>query len=186
MPDYTITHTTKYEYSNSTSLSYNKAYVLPRSFDLPTFSQNVISSRLDIFPAARDLMEHNDFFGNPTNYFSLRNAHDTMTITAKSEVRIQPKQAYRMGQNHNDPSCELVRDWLHTQRDPEMLAAQQFVFPSPIVQTVSGLEAYAAESFTPHRPIISATTELMQRIYSDFDYVPGTTTIATPLIASVI
>ncbi len=44
-----------------------------------------------------------------------------------------------------------------------------------------GIVKYAAESFTPGRSVFEATEELTRRIYQDFEYKPGHTTIATPL-----
>ncbi len=45
----------------------------------------------------------------------------------------------------------------------------------------SELTKYAEPSFSTGRPLIEAVSDLTQRIHNDFDYVPGFTTISTPL-----
>lgn len=41
------------------------------------------------------------------------------------------------------------------------------------------IAAYAAESFPPGRPLLAAVTELTARIYTDFTYKSGSTTVST-------
>ena len=43
------------------------------------------------------------------------------------------------------------------------------------------LSQYAAASFPTGRPLLKSVLHLMKRIYEDLDFVPGATTIATPL-----
>ncbi len=64
---------------------------------------------------------------------------------------------------------------------PNRLSVHQFVLDSPKVATASELTKYAEPSFSTGRPLIEAVSDLTQRIHNDFDYVPGFTTISTPL-----
>jgi transglutaminase-like putative cysteine protease len=41
--------------------------------------------------------------------------------------------------------------------------------------------AYCAESFAPRRPIVAAVRDLTTRVNRDFAYVPGATTVSTPV-----
>ena len=84
MVEYTVKHTTIYEYSQLTTLSYNTAYLLPRSFDLPTFRQDVMDAVVTVKPTVSDMDTYTDFFGNNVTYFALRSAHSKMDITAES------------------------------------------------------------------------------------------------------
>lgn len=177
MPTYTVTHRTTYEYSDTISLSYNEAFVIPRPFALPTFKQTVLRSTVVVDPKARDQQERVDFFGNRALHFSMRVPHSRMEVLATSKVQVEPRPFD--GSILNRP-WELVRDRLQIDLNNEMLAARQFVLASPIVRS-AGLRDYGLQSFGENRPIFAATHDLMQRIYQDFDYVPGTTTIATPL-----
>jgi transglutaminase-like putative cysteine protease len=42
--------------------------------------------------------------------------------------------------------------------------------------------AYAAPCFTPGRPLLAAVQALMHRIFSEFEYDPKATTVATPVL----
>jgi transglutaminase-like putative cysteine protease len=52
---------------------------------------------------------------------------------------------------------------------------------TPVTSFEAGITNYALQSFTPGRPIYEAVYNLMGRIYKDFEFKPGFTTIATPL-----
>jgi transglutaminase-like putative cysteine protease len=57
--------------------------------------------------------------------------------------------------------------------------AADFTFGSPYVEIPPAIEAYARESFTPGRHIGEAATDLMHRVYADFTYKSGSTTLST-------
>jgi transglutaminase-like putative cysteine protease len=61
------------------------------------------------------------------------------------------------------------------------LSAQELTFDSPHVRPDAELLAFAAASFTAGRPLLEATLDLTRRIQRDFQYRPGSTTVATPL-----
>jgi transglutaminase-like putative cysteine protease len=64
----------------------------------------------------------------------------------------------------------------------ELMNARQFTLKSPLISGVSKeIKAYAKISFKPKRSLYEASLELMQRIFTDFDFVSGFTNIATPL-----
>ena len=58
---------------------------------------------------------------------------------------------------------------------------RQYVFETPMTAWNDEIVKYALQSFTSGRPVFEATEELTRRIYKDFEYKPGHTTIATPL-----
>ena len=90
MPQYKITHTTAYHYEEPVSLSYNEGHLLTRSCLLPLFQQECHSATLTAEPLWNDHRERADFFGNRVTYFTLRQPHQQMVLTAKSEVVITP------------------------------------------------------------------------------------------------
>jgi transglutaminase-like putative cysteine protease len=55
------------------------------------------------------------------------------------------------------------------------------VLESEFIEFSDEVRNYTSTSFTPGRPILQAVDDLMHRIYKEFDYVPGFSTIATPL-----
>lgn len=122
MPRYTVTHRTTYKYSETITLSYNEAFVMPRSFALPTFEQTVTKSHVTVTPQASDVRERTDFFGNRALHFSMRTPHAEMTVTATSEVDVTPVSAEI---NHNT-GWETVRDHLRTWLNNDVLEARQY------------------------------------------------------------
>jgi transglutaminase-like putative cysteine protease len=58
---------------------------------------------------------------------------------------------------------------------------RQFAIPADMTIPSIDIKQYASLSFTPKRPLFEAAFDLMQRIYTDFKYTSGFTTISTPL-----
>ena len=170
--NYRITHQTYYEYAETVSLCHNQARLTPRSF----FNQTCLNSHIDIDPQPAFFREREDFFGNRAVYFSIEQPHDALSVTAESNVHIASQTQFS-----NAMPWEAARHILKTTTDPNLLAVRQFVLDSPKVTTGPKLAHYAAPSFAKNRPLVEAVSDLTQRIYNDFDYVPGFTTISTPL-----
>jgi transglutaminase-like putative cysteine protease len=173
--NYRIVHRTQYLYSEPVSLCYNEARLKPR----PAAFQTCLSNRLDIEPAPADLRERQDFFGNPTCYFSVQQQHRTFTVTATSEVRVEPEV------DALDSAAELpwerAREQIRDRPEPEYQDSRQYLLDSPLVAALPELAAYADPSFPRRRPLLEAVADLMRRIHEDFTYDPSFTTVATPI-----
>ena len=168
--NYRITHQTHYEYAETVSLCHNQARLSPRSF----FNQTCLNSHIAIDPQPASFRERKDFFGNRTAYCSIEQPHNTLSVTAKSDVHILSQTQFASDMPW-ETACHILKN------GPNPLAVRQFVLDSPKVATSPKLAHYAAPSFSKGRPLIEAVSDLTQRIYNDFDYVPGFTTISTPL-----
>lgn len=173
--NYRVVHITSYEYSSPAGLCHNEARLLPRQLG----RQRCLHSSLSIEPTPVDYLERLDFFGNRVAYFTIQQPHEKLVVTATSELAIAEEQGgLAFG---NDLPWETVRNRLQEDRTPEILDALQFSLDSPIVVADGEMKDYAEDSFTSGRPLLEAVQDLMQRIYKDFTYDPGFTTIATPL-----
>lgn len=170
-----IIHKTRYIYHEPVSLCYNLTRLLPR--ELPY--QEVEKSGLTIVPPAIDSHEQLDFFGNRVVYFSIHQPHDVLTVTATSRVRLRSE--LRPADFSGDLPWRQVRDCLSESRDPEAIDALQFVLASPLAAPSSELAGYTATSFPENGGLLEGVADLMHRIHTDFEYVPGFTTITTPL-----
>lgn len=173
--NYRVAHQTRYLYHEPVSRCYNVARLLPRN--LPY--QAVEASRLDIIPGETDIREQSDFFGNRVNYFSIHRLHDSLTVTATSRVRLHPET--RPAAQTGDWSWRQVRDRMLTDFAPGTLDARQFLTPSPLVREAPGLSGYAAQCFPDSGGLLEGVSQLMHRIHAEFEYLPGFTTITTPL-----
>jgi transglutaminase-like putative cysteine protease len=167
---YRIAHVTQYEYSDEVSVSYGRAHLLPRGVS----GQVVVAGDITIDPGADELRSHVDFFGNLSTYYAVRKAHRALRVTATSEVRVDRSvPAITELDRH---TWESVREMLADDVD-----ARAFILPSPLVSPDPAVRDYSAKTFTPGRPLGSALAELASRIYADFEYVSGSTTVKTTL-----
>ncbi len=141
-----------------------------------------------------DHRERLDFFGNRVTYFTLRQPHEKMTLTASSEVVITPtfasgtKSEFILAQLSSQIDCmsweeavTRLREIDNPTVDEGLMDAQQFVLASPFVASFPALRDFAQPSFPPQRPLLDTVADLMSRIFHEFAFVAGTTTIATPL-----
>lgn len=180
--NYKVVHKTEYVYAEPASLCYNEARLLPRSATLPQRTQTCRKANISIEPSYTDYRERTDYFGNTVVYYTIRQPHTRTVITASSEITITPDAGASLLQ-HNDGQVawEAVCTRLATDQTPATLEARQFAITSPMIPVFPALADYAAPSFPAGRPILEAVHDLMQRIYEDFEFVPGVTSIATPL-----
>jgi transglutaminase-like putative cysteine protease len=170
-----ITHTTAYDYSQPVALCRNEAYLLPR--DTP--GQKCLMSELRIDPPSSDLRERIDSFGNRVSHFAIQQPHRKLTVTAISEVAVTPDPKLLAAANQF--SWENIQKRLAVERSPLIIAAMPFLFDSPLAKPDPALADYAGPSFSAGRPLGEALVDLMLRIYRDFKYDPGFTSITTPL-----
>jgi transglutaminase-like putative cysteine protease len=79
-------------------------------------------------------------------------------------------------------SCwEQVLETIRSAPDAETIFARQFAFDSPYVPRSAELAAYAEASFITGRPFLECVLDLTQRIHKDFQFLPGSTKVETPV-----
>jgi transglutaminase-like putative cysteine protease len=172
---YRVTHSTKYNYSENVTLCHNVAHLLPRT----TPQQTCRISELKISPLPVAVNEWSDLFGNRQASFSIQLPHTELIVTAISEVEVSS-----LGSLLNDAfptAWEQAIDYMQTASDPETIDARMYVLESEFIEFSDEVRNYTDTSFTPGRPLLEAVEDLMHRIYKEFDYVPGFSSIATPL-----
>ncbi|HEY3736190.1 MAG TPA: transglutaminase family protein [Jatrophihabitans sp.] len=168
--DYRVVHVTRYTYSDDVSTSYGRAHLLPRS----TEGQAVLDSNVVLTPPADEFRSHVDYFGNTSSYYTVRTSHIELEVSAVSNVRIWREPASLAALNAM--TWEVARDQI-----ADDVTMHAYTLPSPLVPSLDELIAYATPSFAPGRPLGDALMELVHRIYTDFAYVSGSTTVKTPL-----
>jgi transglutaminase-like putative cysteine protease len=172
---YRVTHTTRYQYSAPVSHCYNVAHLLPRS----TPQQSCTLSELLISPQPANVNEWSDLFGNRQMSFAIQQAHKELTVTAISEVEVNPSGT--LLENAFPISWEQAVDDLRTGTSEEVIDARQFVIESDFIEFSDEIDTYSRDSFATDRPLVEAVEEFMHRIYKEFEYKPGFSNIATPL-----
>lgn len=165
---YQVRHSTTYRSPKPVTMGYHQAHLSPR--DTP--GQRVVSHQLDISPTPADRADHVDLYGNRFTYFCVSEPHHVFDVTATSEIEILKRR----------PLANPVSGWEqaveHAVADPLVC---DFVMPSPLIASDAALADYAEPSFPTGRPLLECLTELNHRIYTDFSYRPGWTTVSTPL-----
>jgi transglutaminase-like putative cysteine protease len=171
--NYEIVHRTVYEYSSDVSISQHVVHLTPRT--LP--GQQCLRHDLTVEPAAALVTSREDYFGNPTRFFTMAGAHRTLVVTARSEVVVYPR---RWPAPEGTPAWELAR-YISDSVVGLPLDVQEFVYPSTFIPSLSQLTEYARPSFTAGRPLLEAVLDLTRRVHTDFTFDPKATTVATPL-----
>jgi transglutaminase-like putative cysteine protease len=160
---YTIQHTTAYTYLEPVSLCHNIARLMPRNTDDQICRNTVIQ----IIPEPDRINEYEDFFGNKVIYFSIEKEHWELTVQVTSEVE------------RNEINEEIKPGKFRSEND--LVDIKQYSFATPMTNWDEEILIYASRSFQPDKSVFEAAQDLTKRIYKDFEYKPGHTTIATPL-----
>ena len=178
---YQLRHTTRYRYSSSVTLSHNEARLLPRNIDW----QHCTQTRLTIIPAPQRQHERRDFFGNRVAYFAIQDIHDSLEVTANSlvttEVRPVPEGDACMVPWENAVEQLTPQSQASDTSDADCQEARLYTLDSPFVHHSRELKNFALESFSAQRPLLDAILDFNQRIYQNFQYDPGFSTLATPV-----
>jgi len=173
---YQVTHTTRYSYEREVTESYGRAHLAPRD----VIGQTCLSHRLSVAPAPQRVHEEQDFYGNRSAYVEVLTPHAELAVTASSRVRVD--RAVVELDRVSTPWEQAGPDALATLDDPEdALRAKDFLLPSIHVPVGGRVPAFAGEIFTPGRGAGEAVRELIHRVYTDFAYRPGVTSVSTTL-----
>jgi transglutaminase-like putative cysteine protease len=170
---YTIQHKTSYVYLDPVSLCHNIARLVPRN----TPEQTCTNTHIRITPKPDRINEYEDFFGNKVIYFSIEKEHRELTVHVTSEVERKIPEG-KMASPQTDLVNELDNSGNGKMED---LDIRQYLFETPMTAWDEKIHDYALRSFSPGRLVFEAARELTQRIFKDFEYKPGHTTISTPL-----
>lgn len=174
-----VSHITKYSYESPVSYSHNIATLKPRTFE----GQKVIDYNIQISPVTNEFSERLDFFGNYITRFSIQDEHKELKVVTKSVIE---RDYSKVRETFFSNPCKSVTYFGALEMlkliTPEIIEAKQFILDSTLIKNNNeAMYKYAMESFKPNRSVFEATNELMTRIFKDFKFVPGFTSVSTPL-----
>jgi transglutaminase-like putative cysteine protease len=167
---YRITHRTVYRYSDVVTSSYGRGFLTPRDSGL----QRCLSHQLMISPEPADRSTSRDAYGNVSSYFHVTQPHRELTVTGRSVVEVDPPPAELYGAGAALEPWENCRP-----AGPEGALATEFTLDLQPAEITDEVSAYAAPSFVPGRPLIEVLRDLNSRIFTDFTYRSGSTTVST-------
>jgi transglutaminase-like putative cysteine protease len=167
---YQISHTTVYRYSDDVTSSYGRGFLTPRD----SSRQRCLSHELIIEPAAADSSTSRDVYGNISSYFHVTERHNTLSITSNSVVEVDPPPPQLYDGGSARAPWEIARPV-----GADGALATEFTLDLQAPEISDALRAYAAPSFASGRPLIEVLRDLTSRIYADFTYQSGSTTVST-------
>ena len=165
---YRVVHRTEYRYSDVVTSSYGRAHLTPRD----TGRQRCLEFAFEVDPEPADRSTSRDAYGNVSTYFHVTRNHSALTATATSIVEVDPPP---------DPLLEAgPGPWeLSRPTGPGGVFATEFALDLRPPEITDAVRDYAAPSFTPGRPLIEVLEDLNARIFRDFTYRSGSTTVST-------
>ena len=165
-----VTHRTEYRYSDTVTSSYGRGFLTPR--DSPR--QRRVAHRLNIEPVPTDISTSLDGYGNISSYFHVTEPHQTLTVTSDSVVDVYPLAP---GLHTSGPA---LAPWEAARPvGVKGALATEFALDLDPPEITDEVREYAAPSFIPGRPLIEVLRDLGSRIFTDFTYRSGSTTIST-------
>lgn len=172
---YHVIHETLYRYAAPVSLSQHLLHLTPRDWDF----QRLAHFQLDISPDPASLQSHDDWFGNPATWLALRQPHDRLRLIAASTVDVLPRPA--AWREAVGAPWETVAARIAAFPAAAPLDAQECALPTAQTPALDDIRRWALTSFTPGRPLLDATRDLMHRLHADFAFDPKASTVATPV-----
>ncbi len=175
---YRVIHETRYDYESPVSLSRQLLHLTPRDAAGGCAWQTCAEHGLLIEPSPTLQLARVDPFGNRVTQIAIEAPHRSLFVRAESLIEVRP----RILLDGDSPPWEVVRSALAYGALPVRLDAAPYLFESPYVRVKHEFAAYARDCFAPGRPLLKAVHALMSRIYTEFEYDPEATTVATPVL----
>jgi transglutaminase-like putative cysteine protease len=167
---YRVSHRTEYRYSDVVTNSYGRGHLTPRD----SARQRCLTFDLDIDPQPADRSSSRDAYGNLSSYFHVTQRHRALTVVGNSVVEVDPPPPGLYGSGAALQPWESARP---AGRDGVLAA--EFALDLRPPEITDSVRDYAAPSFEPGRPLIEVLRDLNARIFSDFTYRSGSTTVST-------
>jgi transglutaminase-like putative cysteine protease len=133
-----------------------------------------LAHELRVDPEPADRSTSRDAYGNLSSYFHVTARHRKLTVVSESIVEVDPvpPELYMTGPAR--APWEAARpQGLHG------ALVTEFVLDLQPPEITDAVREYAAPSFVPGRPLVEAIGDLGARIYADFTYRSGSTTVST-------
>lgn len=172
---YRVRHLTEYVYSAPVTLCYNMAHVLPRD----THNQRCLSRRVHVTPTPIYQTEGEDYFGNPTFYFSVQEAHKKLAIDVECYFEIETHDLSNELSSHT-MTCFELKQQLAQASTPEIRMIKEYLLNSTHIRRSEILADYARDCFTDDTPVLQACVAFMHKIFQEFKFDPTATSVSTP------
>ncbi len=166
---YAIEHVSHYHYTAPARYSVMSLCLRPRN----SVNQDLLDFALTTEPLV-PLSTGTDSFGNTRHVFSVCQEHDSLKITACSKVKTAPAAPL--------PASLGAGDWKEIHSWQDSFALWDFTHDSPLARSSPALTAFIErEGIRPAADPLQALQQLSKTLHDVFVYVPGSTTVASPV-----
>jgi transglutaminase-like putative cysteine protease len=174
---YRVRHETCYIYGGDVAHSHHLLHLSPRSRD----NQRCLGAKIVLDPTPSFRRDDQDAFGNPVTRLEYDRPHHRLSVCAEIDVDVSTVAASAAGASD---AWESVVERLRYSGTPMAEAdvdAMRFRMQSGYVVLKQAFADYGDDCFTPGAAIADAAEGLMRKIYREFRYAPGATTISTAM-----
>jgi transglutaminase-like putative cysteine protease len=172
--NYSIRHTTRFEYSAPVYESFMEVRKCPRTEG----SQRVQRFSLAVSPNAH-VFHFLDYLGNVVNTFDIPRAHTRLNITAEAYVEVSPIAPL--------PVALDARTWALLDAEVQEGDFWDMLMPSQYIETTPSVIQLAEELDASRRDDpLTVLRELNHAIYDTFDYMPNYTNVDSPIDEALV
>jgi transglutaminase-like putative cysteine protease len=132
--------------------------------------------KLTIEPKPQNLYSRKDYFDNTQFYFSILKPHKVLEVIATSIVEVLPPKLLFINSITCLETLNLFRTNLSLKN--ELL---QFQLESPFIFWDDEVREFAATCLIPEMPFYEAIAKLSEKIFTEFEFKSGATTLNTPI-----
>ncbi|HUE93516.1 transglutaminase family protein [Pseudomonas sp.] len=175
---YQILHDTHYRYASPVSLAQQLAHLWPRTCPW----QRNHAQQLLVSPQPCQRMDGLDVFGNPLTRLVFERPHAELKVSARLRVEVLTRPALDLQASPAWEQARAALSYSGQAMSADLLQAARFRFESPYVRLKQAFVDYAAECFSPGRPLLAGVDGLMQKIFTEFSFDAAATQVATPLL----
>lgn len=129
---------------------------------------------LEVDPMPADRSTSRDVYGNINSYFHVTQHHRALTVVSNALVEVDAPPAGLFTEGAAAAPWEAARPM-----GREGVLATEFTLDLTPPEITDAVREYAAPSFTRYRPLIEVVRDLNARIFTDFTYQSGATTVST-------
>lgn len=169
---YKLKHQTIYTYVNAVHNYQSIVCLQPQN----SAKQICSNFKIEIEPSPAKIYSRKDFFGNTLHYFSLHESHKSLKVMVSSDIEV----LNNIVQPLNPISCEDAQKKFQTDHALK-IEVLQYQLPSQFIQWDEEIIAFAQSCLIPEISLFEGILNLINKIYTEFQFKSGSTNINTPL-----
>jgi transglutaminase-like putative cysteine protease len=169
---YKLKHQTIYTYVNAVHNYQSIVCLQPQN----SAKQICSNFKIEIEPSPAKIYSRKDFFGNTLHYFSLHESHKSLKVMVSSDIEV----LNNIVQPLNPISCEDAQKKFQTDHALK-IEVLQYQLPSQFIQWDEEIIAFAQSCLIPKISLFEGILNLINKIYTEFQFKSGSTNINTPL-----